>query len=251
MPRWAIVITVVPLGICLGCVALGLIAVHLVVDEVVPDLQDDVSDEMAVVLSDHVSRRIEASARAGEGMRAIDEVAFRPVDLNVNNLLAPGQAGIETGSEGTVIYGVETRIDPTGVTLVLPGATYTAMPIVANGRIELTGIRAGENPLGFIFSPESFEQAIEGGFHDAFRGHGLTPVSIELASGVMTVRVIPDACLDDPEAMAACRPATPSVATPRPAIGEHLPASRATGGPEVGRRTVRKNPPTPERPVSY
>jgi hypothetical protein len=235
MPRWAIVITVVPLVLCLGCVAVGYIAVHRLVDEVVPDLQDDVSDEMAVVLSEYVSRRIDASARAEGGLDAVDEVVFRPVDLNVNNLLAPGQAGIETGPEGTVIYGVETRISPTGVTLVLPGATFTAMPVVANGRIELTGIEAGENPMGFIFSAEAFEQAIEGGFDDAFRRHGLTPVSLALATGVMTVRVIPDACLGSPEAMAACRPATPIAATPGPAIGDHIPSSRAAAGPEVGR----------------
>lgn len=221
MPRWAIVLTVVPLGICLGCVVLGFIAFRHVVDEVVPDLQDDVSDEMAAVLSEYVSRRIEASARAAGGLDAVDKLVFRPVDLNVNNLLvssapgAPSEVGIETGPEGTVIYGIETRISPSGVTLVLPGVTYSAVPVVEEGRIELTEIEAGENLLGFIFSDESFEQAIEGGLNDALRDHGLVPVALSLRSGLMTVDVEPMPCLGGAGGLGGCPPATPERAVAR------------------------------------
>ncbi len=78
------------------------------------------------------------------------------------------------------------------------------MPILVDGRIELTQIEDSGNVLGFIFPDESFEEVMEAGIEDALRDHGLTPVSVMLRSGSMAIQVVPGACLGGPGGMGAC-----------------------------------------------
>src|SRR5215204_6450464 len=209
MPRWAIVLTVAPLVLCLGCVVVGVLVARRVFEDAVPKVQDNVSAEMTAALSGDVSRRIEASARAAGGIGEVDEVVLRASDLNVNTSQIPGEVGIETSPDGTHVYGVETQISSEGITLLFPGVTYSAVPILVDGRIELTQIEDSGNLLGFMFPDESFEEVIEAGIDDALRDHGLTPVSLMLRSGSMAIQVIPGACLGGPGGLGACDPATP------------------------------------------
>ena len=209
MPRWAIVLTVVPLLLCLGCGIFGFFLVREGAEEIVPEVRGNVSAAMAGALSDRISTRIDALARAAGGIGEVEEIVLRPVDLDVNTDHVPGEAGIETGTDGTHIYGVETQIGPGGITLAFPGVTYSALPILVDGRIELTRIEDSGNMIGFLFPEESFEEVMEGGINGALRRHGLTPVSLMLRSGAMTIQVIPGACLGGPGGMGACDPATP------------------------------------------
>ena len=77
MPRWAIVLTVAPLALCLGCAALGYGFYLREVKPAVSEVQDNVSGEMAAALSGDVSRRIDARALAAGGIAGVDEVVLR------------------------------------------------------------------------------------------------------------------------------------------------------------------------------
>lgn len=210
MPRWAIVLTVVPLALCLGCAAFGYVVVwRNLREEVVPEIQGNVAGEMAAALSSSVSNRIEARALGEGGIAGVDEVVLRAADLDVNTMAVPGGVGVETGPDGTQVYGVETRVGPGGITVIFPGVMYSAVPVVADGRVELTRIDAGENPLGFLLPEEVFEAAIEGGIADALGDHGLRPLSLSLRPGAMTIRVEPIPCLGGVGGLDGCDSATP------------------------------------------
>ncbi len=118
MPRWAIVLTVAPLVLCLGCIVVGVLVARRVVEEAVPEAQDNVAAEMTAALSGSVSRRIEARALAAGGIGEVDEVVLRASDLNVNTAQIPGEVGFETGPDGTHVYGVETRVSSEGIILL-------------------------------------------------------------------------------------------------------------------------------------
>jgi hypothetical protein len=209
MPRWAIVLTVAPLVLCLGCGIAGFVVVRKGAEEIVPEIRDNVSTAMAGALSGSVSRRIESRARAAGGIGNVEELVLRPSDLSVNTDQIPGEAGVQTGTDGTHVYGTETRIGPGGITLLLPGATYSALPILADGRIVLIQIDHSGDMIELFFPDEAFAEAFEVGLNDALGDHGLTPVALMLGSGVMTIQVTPGSCIGGPGGLGACDPATP------------------------------------------
>ncbi len=209
MPRWAIVLTVAPLVLCLGCGIFGFFVVREGAREIVPEVRDNVSAAMAGALSGYVSRRIESRARAAGGIGNVEELVLRSSDLNVNTTQIPGEVGIQTGTDGTHVYGVETRIGPGGITLFLPGATYSGLPVLVDGRIVLIQVEDSGDMIELFFPDEAFAEAFEEGINDALRDHGLTPVSLMLGSGVMTIQVVPGACIGGPGGVGACEPATP------------------------------------------
>jgi hypothetical protein len=84
-----------------------------------------------------------------------------------------------------------TEIDPTGISMLLPGVTYTGIPVVEDDRIEMTRIDASDEFLGFALSAEMFEESLEHGINLALAGRELRPVSITLRHGAMTVRAEP------------------------------------------------------------
>jgi hypothetical protein len=187
MPRWALVLVVTPLVLCVGCAVLGYVVVW-------PRLRSSMSDSLAETMADSVfaslSDRIATSApRSGE-------LVIRPVDLDVNNAEVPGEAGFETGTSGTRIYGVVTEISPAGIALLLPGVTYSGVPVVRGGRVELTEIEAADNLLGFALTEEVFERSLEEGINRALDAHGLTPTAIALGAGRMTLQLQSAACPD-------------------------------------------------------
>ena len=63
------------------------------------------------------------------------------------------------------------------------------MPVIENGRVALTQITAGDDLLGFFFSEETFEKSLEDGINRPLAARGLTPVSLTLRQGSMTIRV--------------------------------------------------------------
>jgi hypothetical protein len=191
MPRWALVLIVVSLALWISCAFLGYIVVWPWIKSVVSESQAAVTNEMAEAVFQSVSRRIAASDRAADSRTNAIELVLKEDDLNVNNAEVPGEVGIETGPNGARVYGVVTEIDPTGISMLLPGVTYTGIPVVEDDRIEMTRIDASNEFLGFALSAEMFEESLEHGINLALAGRELRPVSITLRHGAMTVRAEP------------------------------------------------------------
>ncbi|MGH2558237.1 MAG: hypothetical protein ACRDJH_04165 [Thermomicrobiales bacterium] len=181
MPRWALILIVAPLALCVSCASIGYLVVW-------PRVQASVSDPLAETMADavftSVSGRIAASAfQSGD-------LVLTAADLDVNNTVVPGEAGFETSTDGAWIYGVVTKISPAGVTLLLPGVTYGGMPVIEESRVELTEITAADNLLGFVLTEDVFEQGMEEGINRALDEHGLTPTAITLRHGSMTILTV-------------------------------------------------------------
>jgi hypothetical protein len=188
MPRWAIFLIAVPLVLCVGCASAGYFVAWPWLSDQLHQGQEAVADEMTEAVFRSVARRIEAGDLSADGPTGGELVLFAN-DINVNNTSVPGEVGIETGTEGTWIYGIETEIRPTGVALLLPGVTYSGLPVVEDGQVVLTRIEAGADVLGFLFSKATFEESLEGGINRALALHELTPLSVTLGHAVMTIEV--------------------------------------------------------------
>jgi hypothetical protein len=206
MPRWALILIVAPLAMCVGCASVGYFVVVPWARARLNEGRSDVTREMedAVYLS--VSRRIEASEPPSGGLVGGDELVLGEADLNVNNTVRPSGSGFETGTGGTRIYGVVTQISPAGIALLLPGVIYSGVPVVEGGGVELTRIEASADVLGFIISEDIFEQSLEGGINRALERRGLRPVSITLETGSMTIKIEPASC---PVQSSGCPMGTP------------------------------------------
>ena len=209
MPTWAKVLIVVPFAFCVSCGALGYFVVW---PRVKPDATEgwlNVADEMTEAVDGAVARRIRASDLTPNGADGHDNLILREADIDVNNANAGDQVGIEYSSEGTRVFGIETRIGSSRIAIVLPGVTYSAVPTVLDGRMELTSIESDDDLLGFLFTRESFERAIEDGVNGALHDAGWVPVSLSLRTGLMTIEVARVACLDGERASGGCDAATP------------------------------------------
>ncbi|MDP9368103.1 MAG: hypothetical protein M3Q03_07485 [Chloroflexota bacterium] len=182
---------VVLLILCVGGAALGYFVGIPWARTAISKGRMSVSNTMADAVTASVSRRIEERAlRKGE-------LVIRAADIDVNNTELPGEAGIETGTDGTWIYGLETEISPTGIALVVPGepdATNAghrmalAVPVVEDRRVELTEVEVAFGVMRFFLSEDAFEQGMEAGINRALQAHGLTPTSITLRNGQMTIQ---------------------------------------------------------------
>lgn len=210
MPTWAKVLVVVPVAFCIGCGALGVFVVWPHVKSEATDGWLNVADEMTEAVDTSVARRIRASDLTPNGADGHDDLLLREADINVNNANAGDQVGIEYSPEGTRVFGIETRIDSSRIAIVLPSVTYSAVPAVQDGRVELTSIESDDDLLGFLFTRESFERAIEDGVNGALHDAGWVPVSLSLRSGLMTIEIAPVACLVGGSASGGCDAATPS-----------------------------------------
>lgn len=180
-------ITIGSLALCMAVAAFGIFVAWPKLRTAVSESQAAVTAEMADAVFLSVSRRIQASEIPAGGQIGGNELVLTATDLNVNNVVVPGEVGVETGTFGTRIYGIVTEIGVEGISLELPGVTYSGVPVVEDGRVELTQIQAGDDVLGFIFSEDIFEQSMEEGMNRALEAHALRPISISLRHGSMTI----------------------------------------------------------------
>jgi hypothetical protein len=84
-----------------------------------------------------------------------------------------------------------TEIGPAGIALALPGVRYSGVPVVENGRLELTEVKAANDGRELVLSEDVFERGMEGGINRALHAHQLTPTAIALDEGSMTIRTEP------------------------------------------------------------
>ncbi len=180
------IMAVLMLG-CVGLVGIGYFYGIPLLRNVVEAGHDNVVEVMEDSL---YQSSLEAIAGGDEGSKA---VRIRERDLTVNNTAVAGEAGWETGTSGTVVYGFDLRVTPDGLSLGIgEEALFSGVPVIEAGRLELTDVRVIDTPsfMGFLTADE-FERVIEGGLNDAFAAHDLAPTSLSLRDGEMTVNVSP------------------------------------------------------------
>jgi hypothetical protein len=187
MRRVVIGIVVVLLIGCVGVVGIGAYFGLPLLNKLAEAGRDNVVQVMRDAL---YQSSFEAIASGGDDAGSI---RIRDRDLTVNNTAVAGEAGWETGTSGTVVYGFDVWFTPDGVSLGIQGeALYSGMPSVVGGRLELADVQAIEGPSFMsLMSGEDFETVIEGGLNDAFAAHELTPTGLTLHDGEMIVRVLP------------------------------------------------------------
>ena len=160
-----------------GCAALG----YFVVVPWYRGTQTAVSDEIANMIAFQVSGQI----AGGAGNRLVLDA----LDLDINNALVPGEAGVESGTNGTRIYGFVTGIDPTGITLGIGQEPfYSAVPVASAGRIELTEVTGTNLGLRAFLSADAFANGMETGINRALEEHGLRATALTLRSGSLTIQ---------------------------------------------------------------
>jgi hypothetical protein len=182
MPRWLLIVLVAPLGLCVVCGSLGYFVALPKVRHAISDSQAAVADEMAAAVATSVSNAIAAQSLP-EG-----QLVLTPTDINVNNANAstPGQCGFNVSNLATRIYGVQTEISPAGIA-ILCVVTYSAVPVVADGRVDLIQVAVSENAARFVFPKERFEEGVEEGINRALSAAHLTPTALTLADGLLTI----------------------------------------------------------------
>ena len=189
MPRWAMgLVILAPMALCLGAAALGYVVVWPWIKSTHAENQAATTDEMAESVFRAVSRRIAESDLSTGGQGGTGTLVLTANDLDVNNATVPGEMGIEVGQGGARIYGIVTEISPAGIALKLPGVTYTGVPEVKNGRVELSRIQTRDDVLGFVLSEEIFEESLEGGINRALARHRLRPTSVTLRHDALIVQ---------------------------------------------------------------
>jgi hypothetical protein len=177
MRRCCLWIVVAALGLCVGCAGLGYFLA-------LPRFQSAAADQMAESVATSVAGRLAGSAGAA------GTLVLREADIDVNNDDADG-CGINVDNAGTRIYGVVTEIRETGITLRCSGnqdLSYSAVPVVEDGRVELTEVTTSSNWMRFLLPKEKFADGLEEGINQALDARGLRPVSIELRDGSMAIR---------------------------------------------------------------
>jgi hypothetical protein len=182
VPRWAwITIIGVPIFVC-SCLAIGYFGVSRLIDHG----RDGVSEQMAETITASVAKT--STVIMGEPSQFV----IRESGLDVNNAMAMGEVGIDTGTNGTLIYGFVTEIDTGGISLLAGDAVaYSGVPTVRNGTIDLTDAKALVPFLNQILTAGGFEQAMETGINRAIAARGMAPVSLTLSNGVLIIVVEP------------------------------------------------------------
>ncbi|MEA2525886.1 MAG: hypothetical protein QOF73_3113 [Thermomicrobiales bacterium] len=173
MPRWVVIVIVAPLALCVTCASLGYFVL-------LPRMRGAVAKEMANAVATSVSSSIVP------GEFPTGRLVLTAADLNVNNEFVPGECGFQVTNDGTRIYGVVTQISPSGIALVC-GVTYSAVPVVENGRVELTQVVVSRGAANFVLPKGKFAEGMENGINRALESNGLTPAAIALQHDSMTI----------------------------------------------------------------
>jgi uncharacterized RDD family membrane protein YckC len=183
MPGWAVVLIVAPLALCVGCAYVGYFVALPRVRAFLEESEAATTDQIADTIATAVSARIDGSARSSR------QLVLSEDDLDINNAQVVGEAGVERGSDWATIYGFETGITPEGITLGAGEETmYRIVPVVADGRVELTAVDEPDDYLGIVLiSEKSFEQGLEEGINRALASSGLRPTAVTLQQNYLTI----------------------------------------------------------------
>jgi hypothetical protein len=175
MPRWVTGIIIGAGVLLIACASFAYVLRHRA--------DSAVAREIASVVAPQVVASISPSDIA------LGQLVLTEDDLDINNALSlDGSCGFTLSNDGTQIYGVTTEITPAGITFDCASInTYSAVPVVEDGRVELTEIESANSLMKFIFSKDSLGKGFEQGVNSALETKGLTPISITLANGTMTI----------------------------------------------------------------
>ncbi|HEY7031283.1 MAG TPA: hypothetical protein VH482_08160 [Thermomicrobiales bacterium] len=182
MPRWLVIVLAAPLGLCVLCGSLGYFVALPKIQHSLSESQAAAADVMADAVATSVSHAITTQSPLD------GQLVLTPTDIDVNNTVAtaPGRCGFNVNNVATTIYGVETEISPSGLSIFCI-VTYSAVPVVTDGRIDLTQVTVSANAARFVFPKERFEEGVEEGINRALTTAGLTPISLSLADDSLTI----------------------------------------------------------------
>ena len=179
MPRWVPVLIVTPLALCIGCGSLGYFVLW---PKLTNQIQSALAEEMANAVAASVSDKIERTPLPS------NRFVLTRADIDVNNAVfeASDQCGFNVTNNRATIYGVETELSPAGVSIVCL-VTYSAVPVITDGRVDLTQVTVSEGTARFVFPKERFEEGMEAGINRALATAGLTPTALTLDTGLLPI----------------------------------------------------------------
>jgi hypothetical protein len=174
MPRWAAILIIGSLAVCVACGALVYVLWHRTTTVV--------ANEMASVVATQVTGSIRQQDLA------IGTIVLTEDDLDVNTVIAlDDSCGFNVINSDAEIYGVVTEITPAGITLGCAGATYSAVPVVADGRVQLSEMESSNELMRFVISKDKLKDGVEKGINGALEAEGLTPTGLTLQNGSITI----------------------------------------------------------------
>jgi hypothetical protein len=182
MPRWLTGFLIA----LLVCVVAGVVGGRMLVRRVQSELSEPVEIAIAESVESSVLQAIQTQGPEPAELR------ISQLDLDINTATGPaGESGFEVTTFGdqdlVVIYGATTTIDDSGISILLADMEFHAVPVVEEDHFELTGLSTEKGISGWIISPDAFEAGLESGINDALAASGLTPESITLDHGQMTI----------------------------------------------------------------
>lgn len=185
MRRVVIVSLVVLMVSCVGLVGGAMIFGRPILNRLFEKSRENVAEVMQDSL---YQSSVEAIGAGNDGQ---GDVRLHDRDLSVNNTAVVGEAGWETGTSGTVVYGFDLLITTTNLSLGIEGKPMlSGVPVIVDGRLELTDVEViDDSSFAVILNQEDFEQVVEGGLNDALAAHDLTPTGLSLRDGVMIIEV--------------------------------------------------------------
>jgi hypothetical protein len=182
MPRWLAVILVSLLVCIVGIVFGGRMLLGRVQDELSEPVERSIAESVEAAVLQAI-RGQDASSGA---------VRISQFDLDINTVIGPaGESGFEvtagSGQDQVTIYGATTTIDDLGIAVDMADIAFQAMPVVEDGRVEFEQIDFEKGVSGWILPAGAFESGFETGINDALKQSRLTPVSLSLDDGEMTI----------------------------------------------------------------
>jgi hypothetical protein len=176
MPRWVAIIIVGSLAVCVTCGSLGFVFWR--------KAQSSVSNEIASVIATQVADNIGARALA------TGEIVLTEDDLDVNTFITlDGSCGFNVTNGDAEIYGVTTEITPTGIRFGCAGAMYSAVPVILDGRVQLTQFETSNVMMNFVISQDKLKKGVEEGINSALAAKGVTPTGLTLRNGSITILI--------------------------------------------------------------
>jgi hypothetical protein len=159
--------------------------------DAIGDQQQEVSREVANTLRISLTNRL-----SGVPLDA-DQVRFNEIDLDINNTVVFNSeddvlSGIETGTDGTAIYGFITEITTDGISVVSgENVVYSGVPIVEGDRIVMTQVETPSAIMAMFLTGDGFTDAFEAGINDALSSRNIRPTAITLITGAMIIQTAP------------------------------------------------------------
>ena len=177
-PGWLIALTAsIFLCVCVGCLIGGI------------KLRGAGAGQIEQAITPMVSAQIVGNSVANGSLRI-----YEP-DLNINNEIRLGEAGIMTGNDGTSIYGFQTQISPIGIVIDTPGSSFLHLettPTVKNGRIGLPHQQSWRSSfLSITGFGKGVISEVENGINEALEARRLKPVSVTMHEDFLIIETVP------------------------------------------------------------